>query len=407
MRDKVNVAELQQITAGTPDTAPQQRASWSIIPTANAQAAPKRNPTAPPSTLAKMTGNGNLSIGTLQYDQLVMNNVRSGVTMNRGVVTLSPITAQLYGGQQTGQIVANLLSTPMQVTIATKLANVQANDLLTSVSSVKNTIYGLLAANTDLRFSAASSNDIARTLNGNMALNLNNGKIAKIDLLNQLAAIGKFAGMRKNAAAMTNVAKLSGNFNIANGVANTNNLQAAIDGGTLAAVGSVNLVTQAIDMHLTAVLNKNVTQQAGSIGGLMTTALQNNRGELVMPVLVSGTFDNPQFAPDLQKIAQMKLNNLLPNLSNPGAGGVIGTILKGGSGAQGGQQGGLGGILGAITGQQKNPQQQQAQPQQQQQGNQADQQQEAANPLGNLVNSIIGGKKKKDQQQQQQQTPPR
>lgn len=405
--DKVNVVELQQITSGTPGGQPQQRAaaSWSIVPVVHAQTSPKRAPSAQPSMIALMTGNGNVSIGTLQYDQLIMTNVRSGVTMNRGVVTLAPITAQLYGGQQTGQITANLLSTPMLVTVATKLGNVKANDLLSSVTSVKDTIYGLLAANTDLRFGAASSNDVARTLNGTAALNLTNGKIAKIDLLNQLAAIGKFAGLRKNAAAMTNVAKLSGNFNIANGVAQTNNLQAAIDGGTLAAVGSVNLATQAIDMHLTAVLNKNVTQEAGSIGGLMTTALQNNRGELVMPVLVTGTFDNPQFAPDLQKIAQMKLNNLLPSLSNPGAGGVVGAILKGGAAGQGGQPG-LGGILDAITGQQKNPQAPQ-QPQQQQQGNQAgqQQQQEAANPLGNLVNSIIGGRKKKNQQQQQQ-TPP-
>ncbi|HYG99719.1 MAG TPA: AsmA family protein [Terriglobales bacterium] len=413
--DKVNVAELQQITGGASGSSPQQRAgdTWSIVPFAHAQDARGGAGKAEPSMLPKMTGKGNLTVGTLQYDQLVMNNVRSGVTLNRGLLTLAPVTAQLYGGQQTGQITANLLATPMLVTVATKLNNVQANELLSAVSSIKNTLYGLLVANGDLRFGADSSSNVARSLNGTLALNLTNGRIAGIDLLNQLAAIGKFAGLRKSEQAMTNVAKLSGNFKIADGVAHTNNLQAVIDGGTLAAVGSVDLAKQALDMQMTAVLSRNVTQQAGSIGGLMTTALQNNRGETVIPVLVSGTFDNPKFAPDLQAVAQMKLNNLLPSVTNPGAGGVVGSILKGGAGAQGGQQG-LGGIIGAITGGQQSPKQQQqgqpAQQQQQQQNQQQNQagrqQQEPANAIGDLVNSIIGGKKKNQQQQQQQQTPP-
>jgi hypothetical protein len=213
--------------------------------------------------------------------------------------------------------------------------------------------------------------------------------------------------VRKNAQAMTNVAKLSGNFNVTNGVAETNNLQAAIDGGTLAAAGTVNLATQALNMHLTAVLDKNVTQQVGgnSIGGFMQTALANSRGELVMPVIVTGTFDQPQFAPDLQKIAEMKMNNMLPNLGNPGGAvsGILGSLTKGGGG-QGSQQGGLGGIIGALGGQQQKQQPATGQPAQPQNPPKAQQQQQDA--VGDLVNSIFGNKKKQQQQQQQQQQKP-
>lgn len=415
--DKVNITELQQITTGTlPPPPAQKERALLLLPEAEAQ--PARRPNAParqqnaaprPSVLEKLTGGGTFTADVLQHDQLVLNHIKANVSIARGIVTLAPITMQLYGGQGSGQIAANLLATPTQVSENVKLNNVQANDLLSAVGPVKDAIYGLLAGNTNLSFNAASPNDITRTLNGTMALELTNGKIAKVDILNELARIGKFAGVRKSGTAMTNVAKMNGNFNVVNGVAETNNLQAAIDGGTLAAVGTVNLATQALNMHTMAVLDKNVTQQIGgnSIGGFMQTALANHRGELVMPVIVTGTLDRPQFAPDLQKIAEMKVNNLLPNLNNPGGAmsGLLGSLSKGTAGQGSNQRGGVGAILGALGGQQQRPAatgqpaQNQNPPNAQQQ-----QQQQQANPVGDLVNSILGNKKKT--QPQQQQKPP-
>ncbi len=123
-------------------------------------------------------------------------------------------------------------------------------------------------------------------------------------------------------------------------------------------------------MKVMAVLNKALSQQVGGnqIGGFMNTALANNQGELVLPVLVTGTFQHPQVAPDIQQIAQMKLHNLLPNSSNPGqlTNGILGKVLGGNQGhnapaGQGGTQGAINGVLGALGG--KPQQQQPAQPQ--------------------------------------------
>src|ERR1700756_892286 len=56
----------------------------------------------------------------------------------------------------------------------------------------------------------------------------------------------------------------------------------------------------------------------------MQTALANKQGELVVPALVTGTFSNPKFAPDIQQIAQMKVKGLVPNFNNPAS--VAGTL---------------------------------------------------------------------------------
>src|SRR5437660_799356 len=169
-------------------------------------------------------------------------------------------------------------------------------------------------------------------------------------------------------------------MNIQNGVAQTNDFKAFIDDGTIAAQGAANLADQSLNMHVMAVLNKEFSQRVGgtNIGGYLQTALSNKNGELVIPVIVTGTFQNPHFAPDLQKIAQMKLDNLVPTLSNPGAlgsilGGVMGNNKQQGTNAQPGQkQDTVGQILGALGGKQP---QQQGQPQQGQQQTQGQQQQ--------------------------------
>jgi len=211
----------------------------------------------------------------------------------------------------------------------------------------------------------------------------------------------------------TDLVQLSGNFDVKNGVAQTNNLKAVINGGTMAAAGLVNLADQSLNMHVTAVLNKVLSQQVGGsqVGGFMNTALANNQGELVLPIILTGTFQHPQVAPDIQQIAQMKLQNLLPTSKNPAAltSGILGAILSRNQQDNGNNNGGIQGIMGAITGKQQNQQQNQ-----QQQNpppnnnprttNNPDQQQ---NPLGDILNQVLNKKKKQQQQQQQQQQPPK
>src|SRR5262249_15225841 len=108
----------------------------------------------------------------------------------------------------------------------------------------------------------------------------------------------------------------------------------------------------------------------------------NKNGELVLPVLITGNMNHPVVAPDVQQIAKMKLNNLLPT-----AGGLV----NGKGGANG-----LGGLVGGLLGgqqQQSQPQQKPANGQQPKQQQQKPQQQN--NPLGDALGQILGGQQKK------------
>ncbi|HTV66144.1 MAG TPA: AsmA family protein [Bryocella sp.] len=357
--DKINVTELEQITGGSSQPAQKRaRASWSLVPTAEAA------PASQPGMLQTATGNGTLTVGTITYEQTVLTNVHSTVALNHGVIQLNPLTSNIFGGQQSGSITVDTRPNPMTYAANIKLANADANKLLSSVSSVKDTVYGTLGVTTNVTFATPPSGNVAQTLNGTVAMTLANGKIMKLDLPGELSKIGKFGGVQPKG--YTAISQMTGTFNLHNGVAQTNDLKAALDIGTMAATGTMNLVNQGLNMHVTAVLNKGFSQSVGGtgVGGYLNTALANKNGELVIPVLVTGSMDHPLVAPDVQEIAKMKVNNLLPT-----AGGLLS-----------GKGGNVGGLVGGLLG-----------GQQSQSGKQGQQQQQ--NPLGGVLNGILGGKK--------------
>jgi len=185
-----------------------------------------------------------------------------------------------------------------------------------------------------------SSDQLVKALNGTINVNFNNVRYAGVDISHQLLSmIG--SGQAGKDQGYTNIQKMTGTILVKNGIAQTNNLQATLDIGNVGAVGTANLATQILNMQLTAVLSKAFTQQLGGAAGgnYMSAALANSQGELVIPAIVGGTFQNPKVTPDVQKMAQMKLKGLMPTADNPlgGASSILGGVT-GQKGQQPGQQ---------------------------------------------------------------------
>ena len=175
-----------------------------------------------------------------------------------------------------------------------------------------------------------SSDQMVKALNGTINLNFNNVRYAGVDVAHQLTSLLGSGKAAQKDQGFTNVLKMTGAIVVKNGIAQTNNLQALLDIGNVGAVGTANLASQTLDMQVNAVLTKAFSQQVGSagVGSLMNAALANSQGELVIPATVTGTFQNPRFAPDVQKMAQMRLKGLLPTGDNPlsGASSILGGL---------------------------------------------------------------------------------
>lgn len=140
------------------------------------------------------------------------------------------------------------------------------------------------------------------------------GRIAHTDLKHAIRALVGFKG-NEGDRQITNVRDFSAHFTVADGVAHTEDLAATLDDdSTISGTGSIDLVNQQLDLRLTAVLSREFSDRVGGrrVAGVMSTVLANEDGELVVPMLVSGTTRQPRFAPDMRTIAAMKVGDRLP-----------------------------------------------------------------------------------------------
>ena len=331
--DKVDTNELENIVASSP---------------AGKTSAPQGK-TQPPSLLLATTGSGTLSAGLIKANDIVLRDVNTKCQVNKGVIDLSPLSAEVFGGKASGSVTTDFTPATPQCAVKVKLAGADANALLSAVSSMKDTITGSLAADTNLHFALVQSNDLARTLNGVLSFNLTNGVIKNIDLLSEVSKVGQLlGGSHGSSNGGTPVKKFAGTLNILNGVATTQNLTGVLDQGTLTAHGTLNLVNQDVDMHLTASLGSAAAGQPA--GGLLDTVLSTAKGQMMVPVLITGNLAHPNVAPDTQEMAKLRLGN-----------------------AGGSAKGAVGGVLGGLLGGQQTPDGKTKKP---------------ANPVGSILNQF-------------------
>src|SRR4051812_9703979 len=160
-------------------------------------------------------------------------------------------------------------------------------------------IFGILAANAQTSFSGTGPDSIARSLNGNLSVNMADGKIMAVDMLYELAALMQSLRTGQTKKSFTKIIKMTGDMKLTNGLAETNNLKIALEDASLAAEGGVNLLDQSVNMHLVATFLKAIRQQltGSKVGNSVNLALSNRNGELVIPVVITGTMQKYKFSP--------------------------------------------------------------------------------------------------------------
>jgi len=264
----------------------------------------------------------------IKANDIVLKNVSTKVQLDKGVIQLSPLSTEIFGGKANGALTADMRPATPLCAVKVKFAGVDANSLLSAVSSMKDTVYGSLAADTNLHFALAQGNDLARTLNGALSFNLTNGLIKNVNILSEVGKIGKLlnTGGQDSANGGTALKKFVGTLNIVNGVASTQDLTGELTQGTLTAKGTLNLVSQDVNMHMTAALGSGAASQPAGGGGLLNTVLATGKGALMVPVLVTGNMAHPTVTPDAAEMAKLKLGNLA---GAKGASGVLGGLLGG------------------------------------------------------------------------------
>jgi len=179
---------------------------------------------------------------------------------------------------------------------------------------------------------ALNSAAATKALNGVINVDFSPLKVIGFDTTHELAKLGGFAsGLNEQKA--TDIIRVVGQILVKDGIAQTDNLKAELGVGKLDASGSADLTSEALNLRLSAIFNKAFSEKVtpSRAANFMNAAFSNNAGEIVLPAIVTGTFKQPRFTPDVKALAQLQKQKFIPTLDNPtgainAVNGVLGAL---------------------------------------------------------------------------------
>jgi AsmA protein len=222
-----------------------------------AKAAPADQPVEVPlSTLRSLNVNGKFQVGTLTAMGLKSTEAKVVVNAKNGLITLGPNSAKLYQGNYHGQTVVDARGKTLQLKLDEKLEGVQVGPLL---KDMKLFDHYSGAGNVSLNLTAQGfdANAIKRSLNGNAAVSIKDGRIDGVDLGKALKTVfGKGDTLTKLTQLVpspgdhTVFGQMSGTFQVKNGVANNNDLVLRAVDFTATGKGMADLGNEKMDYRL-------------------------------------------------------------------------------------------------------------------------------------------------------------
>lgn len=267
-----------------------------------------------------------------QAPPLRLTNITTQAAFGDQRLVLSPLNADLYGGKHRGAITIGFAGANPTYAIRSELNAIESSQLLGVITpALRQVISGPLTAQLDLDIASASGSDIARALNGQIKLNFSKGRLLSFNLLDELSTLAKFLRINPQSEKMTSFLALTGDLSIKDGLATTDNLKLDLDKASTTLSGTLGLTDQKLNLRLQTVLTRAYSDEIGGtrIGGYLSSAVANQRGELVLPTLVTGTFGQPRFTPDAGAIAKLKMQNVMqPGSVKENVRGVIDLFKK-------------------------------------------------------------------------------
>jgi AsmA protein len=145
---------------------------------------------------------------------------------------------------------------------------------------------------------------IKKTLNGTGELMLKDGAVKGIDVADMVRNVEAAFGMAEKGGEKprTDFSELKAPFTITNGLVNTSGTELMSPLLRVVATGDANLVSEALDMRV----------EPKVVGTLKGQGDTMQRGGVMVPILVTGTFSEPKFRPDMEGMIKKGLKEGVP-----------------------------------------------------------------------------------------------
>jgi len=257
------------------------------------------------AALKKLNLEGGLRIGVLKIANVKLSKVRVDVKAHNSLITISPLSTNLYQGSMKGSLKVNAQTTP-HISINQKLSGINIAAPLLKDAANFDILEGKGNVTLNLNTQGNTISAFKKALNGSMSLNLENGAIKGINIAKTLRDAQGMLRMKGattqtqsvNKAEKTDFSELKASFKVNNGVAHNNDLLLNSPLIRLTDNGDINIGNDSINYLANATLAKTLKGQGGKdiVGGI------------TVPVRLSGPFSNLKYTLDFGAMVSDAVN---------------------------------------------------------------------------------------------------
>lgn len=237
----------------------------------------------PMRLLRSLQLDGDVEIAQLKVKNLKLSKVQLKVLADKGVIKVNPLATQLYQGSINNEIMLDATAAKPAYTADINLTSVQIEPLLQDFMQMDK-ISGATTAAIQLKTQGEMLSALKHSLNGNIALKLQDGAVKGLNLRQiSNAAKARLAGKPepKETVKKTDFSAMSLSANIKNGIAYSDDLKVEAPLLRVTGKGSVNLNDNTLDYQVDSDIINSLEGQSGE-----------NKGGLYVPVRIYGAFSD-------------------------------------------------------------------------------------------------------------------
>ncbi|NIS61158.1 MAG: AsmA family protein [Proteobacteria bacterium] len=243
--------------------------------------------------LRELVMDGKVRIGRLKVHGAELSDLNLKINARNGIIHVDPFSMNLYEGAVSGNITLNVQKDTPTIKTSQHLSKVQASPLLKDLGYTDK-FEGVMNFKADIWAKGTEPEEVKRTLNGSGEFAFTDGAIVGFDIAQMVRNVGAALQLSQREKPRTEFSELKGNFTIKDGLLDNPTTYMSSPLLRVVGKGKVNLPTETIDYRVEP-------KFVGTLKGQGDTKL---RSGLMVPVVISGTFSDPKFRPDLSGIVK-------------------------------------------------------------------------------------------------------
>lgn len=249
----------------------------------------------------KATVDMEIGAGEIKVMGVRIQDVLIKINGRDGLFTVEPMEIKAYGGGIDGKASLNVQSDRPKAAVSMGVVDVKVRPLINDLLE-KDFLEGTMGANMAVTMEGDDPDTIKKTLNGEGVLNVTDGAVIGIDLTGMVRNVKAAFGVEAQAERpKTDFSELRVPFTVRSGVVTISGAELASPLLRVTAAGSADLVTETLDMRIEP-------KVVATLKGQQDT---KERSGIMIPVLVTGSFSSPRFAPDLKGVVETQIKDVL------------------------------------------------------------------------------------------------